>query len=208
MTTVIVVHGLWLPGSETLSLRHRLRAAGYSPVLFRYRTLADDLDTSAARLADFVSASTDDTIHLVGHSLGGLVIFKMLKAHDDPRIGRAVCIGSPFTGSVSGRNLLRLPGGARLLGRAMAQCLAEAPGWRWNSRRELGIIAGSRALGAGRLIGHLPAPSDGTVSVAETRLPGASDHLVLPVTHFSMLWSRAVADQVIAFLRRGRFDRV
>jgi hypothetical protein len=56
------------------------------------------------------------------------------------------------------------------------------------------------------MLGRLPGPHDGTVAVAETRLPGATDHVVLPVTHFSMLTSRAVADQVVAFLRRGRFE--
>ena len=70
-----------------------------------------------------------------------------------------------------------------------------------------GVIAGDRAFGMGRLIGPLPKPNDGTVTVAETRLPGATDHIVLPVTHLSMLWSGAVADEVIAFLRDGRFDR-
>ena len=38
-------------------------------------------------------------------------------------------------------------------------------------------------------------------------LAGASDHIVLPVTHLSMLWSREAAEQVVAYLRTGRFDR-
>jgi hypothetical protein len=51
----------------------------------------------------------------------------------------------------------------------------------------------------------MPVPHDGTVAVAETRIEGAADHLVLPVTHLSMLWSAAVADQAVHFLREGRF---
>jgi hypothetical protein len=43
------------------------------------------------------------------------------------------------------------------------------------------------------------------VAVEETRLEGATDHVVLHCTHTSMLWSRPVAEQVIAFLRQGRF---
>ena len=85
--------------------------------------------------------------------------------------------------------------------------LEETAGRRWDGRRELGIVAGSVPLGMGRLLGSLALPHDGTVAVEETQLPGATDHIVLPVTHFSMLWSRAVADQVVAFLRRGRFER-
>jgi len=44
------------------------------------------------------------------------------------------------------------------------------------------------------------------VKVAETRLAGATAHLVLPVTHSGFLVSREVARQTAAFLRDGRFD--
>jgi len=53
----------------------------------------------------------------------------------------------------------------------------------------------------------VPEPSDGVVTVDETRLPGLSDHLVLPVSHSGMLISREVALQTAAFLRYGRFER-
>jgi hypothetical protein len=64
------------------------------------------------------------------------------------------------------------------------------------------------SVGIGRIVApDLPAPSDGVVSVAETRLPAARDHIVLGVNHFGMLISRAVARQVCAFLREGAFVR-
>jgi hypothetical protein len=73
---------------------------------------------------------------------------------------------------------------------------------------ELGVIAGSRGIGLGRLIAPgLPRPHDGVVSVDETRVPGMADHIVLRVGHTEMLVSRAVAQQVCAFLKHGKFDR-
>ena len=45
------------------------------------------------------------------------------------------------------------------------------------------------------------------VAVAETELEGAVDHIVLPVAHAALLWSPAVAREVVHFLRAGRFDR-
>lgn len=207
MTPVIFVHGLWMPGSELFLLRGRLATAGFAPTQFRYRTVVHDLDKSAARLAEFVAQVPGETLHLVTHSLGGVLTLKMLERWGAGRVGRIVCLGPPFLGSVAAANLLKIPGGRYLLGKAIALATDEAPKRQWDGQRELGIIAGSRALGAGRLLGRLPKPHDGTVAVAETELPGATDHIVLPVSHFSMLFSRAVADQVVAFLCEGKFDR-
>jgi len=207
MTPVVFVHGLWMPGSELFLLRGRLATAGFAPRQFRYRTVVHDLDKSAARLAEFVSQVPGETVHFVTHSLGGVLTLKMLERWGVERVGRIVCLGPPFLGSAAAANFLRIPGGRYLLGKAIAQALEAAPSRQWGGQRELGIIAGSQALGAGRLLGRLQKPHDGTVTVAETELPGATDHVVLHVSHFSMLFSSAVADQVVTFLRDGRFDR-
>ncbi|MGH8635321.1 MAG: hypothetical protein ACRET7_14475, partial [Burkholderiales bacterium] len=76
-------------------------------------------------------------------------------------------------------------------------------------RRDIGVIAGRLPLGIGRLVApDLPAPSDGVVSVVETRLPAMRDHIVLNVSHSGMLISRAVSRQICAFLREGKFVHV
>ena len=71
---------------------------------------------------------------------------------------------------------------------------------------ELGIIAGTD----GELSVMPGAPqetSDGTVSVAETIVPGMMDFLEMPVSHTFMMWNQAVLQQVIHFLNYGVFDR-
>ena len=69
----------------------------------------------------------------------------------------------------------------------------------------MGVIAGCKPLGAGRLIGGVPQPNDGVVVVEETALPGASDKIMLNVCHSGMLLSDQVARQACAFLRQGYF---
>jgi hypothetical protein len=69
----------------------------------------------------------------------------------------------------------------------------------------LGVMAGSRALGLGRLLGPLGEPSDGTVLVSETHIEGAKAHLTLPTTHSGMMYSPVVAQKTAAFLQEGRF---
>jgi hypothetical protein len=51
----------------------------------------------------------------------------------------------------------------------------------------------------------LPGEHDGTVAVAETVIDGATDRLVVPVSHTGLVVSRAVARQVCAFLQDGHF---
>jgi hypothetical protein len=74
-----------------------------------------------------------------------------------------------------------------------------------NRPYEIGVIAGSRSLGAGRLIARLPEPNDGVVTVEETRIPNARDEIVLNVSHSEMLVSPKVARQACSFFRQGHF---
>lgn len=207
MDAVVVAHGLWMPGWETALLRRRLARAGFAPYLFRFPSVGEALGANAERLARFAASVPGSVVHFVGYSLGGVVTLTMLAAQPPARSGRVVCLGSPLSGSCSGRRLAALPGGSRVLGRSMCE-LNEQGGVRaWPAQRDLGIVAGRVAIGFGRLLGALHGPNDGTVAIEETRLEGATEHLVLPVSHTSMLFSSAVAEQTAHFLRFGRFRR-
>ncbi|HYC10462.1 MAG TPA: hypothetical protein VEC10_12545, partial [Steroidobacteraceae bacterium] len=69
-----------------------------------------------------------------------------------------------------------------------------------------GIVAGTQRIGFGQLIAGFDEDNDGTVAVSETRMPGAADHIVLPVSHFGMLVSGRVAHETGLFLTQGRFS--
>lgn len=208
MESVVVAHGLWMPGWETGVLRRRLAAAGFAPRLFRYRTVSETLRGNAERLARFVANVPGSVVHILGFSLGGVVTLEMFDWNPPERPGRIVCLGSPLCGSASASKLASLPGGRSLVGKSMLD-LHDRNGLRsWSGQRELGIVAGDLAVGFGRVLGALQGANDGTVAVDETRLAGAADHLVLPVSHTSMLFARSVADQACYFLRHGRFERL
>lgn len=201
---VVVVHGLWMPGWETIFLRRRLEAAGFKTHPFVYPTVGCGLDENADRLAEFASA-LPGRVHFVGHSLGGVLVLKLFERAPFERAGRIVCLGSPLVGTRAGRVLDSSPLGRRIVGRSIHDLL-ECGGCKpWSGATDLGIIAGDLPLGFGQLLGGLEKPHDGTVSVSETRLPGATEHIVLHCTHLSMLWSRAVAEHVVRFLRHGTF---
>ena len=204
---VVLVHGLWTGNWVWALLRFHLSHAGWKPQAFAYPSVHNTLRQNASLLAEFVRALDAPVVHFVGHSLGGLVICRALLDHADRRPGRVVMLGSPFLDSFSGRRLTALAPGRALLGRSVAEWLADRP-QEWNLPHELGVIAGSLPLGLGRLVApRLPRPNDGVVAVDETLVPGARDHRVLPVSHSGMLVAPRVAREIAAFLRDGRFLR-
>ena len=206
-SSVVVVHGVWMRGTSMRVLGRRLATGGFDVHAFGYPSVRDDLAANAKRLAAFIDAVPGDTVHVVGHSLGGVLVRAMLETPASARLGRIVCLGSPFTGSRTAARVARLPGGARLIGRSLGDLLARGGFDAWRAPNEVGIIAGGVPYGFGRLFGSFGEPSDGTVAIAETRLADAHDHIVLPVAHMALLWSPEVARQVEHFLRHGRFER-
>jgi pimeloyl-ACP methyl ester carboxylesterase len=212
MSTVIVyVHGLWQRGAEAVLLRRRLaRDLGADVRAFSYPSVAADATTHARALAEYLRAIRADTLHLVGHSLGGLVIVKLFEEHSEALArlppGRIVLLGSPLRGSRTARNLARLPFGKTIMGRAVGEELLVPRERRWHQQRDLGVIAGDLGVGFGRLVGTLGGASDGTILVEETQIEGVADRVVLRVSHTGMLFSTVVARAVGAFLSTGRFS--
>jgi len=202
--TIVLVHGLWMRGWVMAWLGWRLRRCGYQTVAFSYPSVRGTLSQNALRLSRFVAGLDAPRIHFMGHSLGGLVLLQMLATHPDPRIGRVVLAGCPYRASYAARKLARRGLGRRLIGRSVLQWL-EQPAPTSTDKYEMGVIAGCKPLGAGRLIGGVPQPNDGVVVVEETALPGASDQILLDVCHSGMLLSDQVAHQACAFLRHGYF---
>lgn len=203
---VIYVHGLWMSGGEALLLRHRLsRDLGCEVHAFSYSAV-QGMEEIASRLEDFVRALDPATVHFVGHSLGGLVIYRFFERYPRQAPGRVVFLGSPCVASKAAVQLGHSRFMAALMGRSVTEELLRPRERRWSFERPLGIIAGSYSFGFGQFLAGFEEESDGTVAVSETRLPGATDHIVIPVSHVGMLVSARVARETGWFLREARFS--
>ena len=203
--TVVLVHGLWMHGWVMALLELRLKRFGFRTVIFSYPSMSNSLSQNAHILSDFVAGIASSHIHFVGHSLGGLLIMQMLSECPDQRAERIVLAGSPCQASYVASKLARFKLGRYLIGHSMLQYLKQnLP--ECTDRCEVGSIAGSRSLGAGRLLGGLPDPNDGVVAVEETKIPGLHDQIILNVSHSGMLISASVAKQVCMFLQNGNFS--
>jgi pimeloyl-ACP methyl ester carboxylesterase len=205
---VILLHGLWMRGFALLMLHRRLMEAGFRVHRFDYMSVA----TTQERILGGLEARIHElgqeaqTVHLVGHSLGGLLALRACNEGARLPSGRVVCLGSPLKGSAAARRFAGMGrGGEVLLGHNRE--LLEYGFERWNGPREVGVIAGRMPLGLGAVLGQFEGDSDGTVAVDETCLPGIADHCVVETNHTGLLFSMEVARQVTEFLHRGRFDR-
>ena len=201
---VILAHGMWMGGWAMQGLRLLLSRRGYAACAFSYRSLAQGLDEHARLLAVRMAEVRQPLVHLVGHSLGGLVILRYLRNFGEERIGRVVLMGTPARGCMAGLRVENMAVAGRMLGasREVWRGLPEA----YRPQCELGVIAGSRPWGLGALLMRLPGTNDGVVRLDETEVAGMRDRIVLPVGHSGMLVSARVAREVACFLERGAFD--
>ncbi|HMM57126.1 MAG: alpha/beta fold hydrolase [Xanthomonadales bacterium PRO7] len=202
---VILLHGLWMRGFTLAALRHRLEAAGFSVDLFDYASVLRGPEIGVANLIEKTRSHKGGKVHFVGHSLGGLVALQALQRAPEITRGRVVCLGSPLRGSAVARTVAQFPGGSLVIGKSLDVLTSGVE--RWEGKQAVGAIAGRLPIGFGFAFGALASPHDGTVSVAETELPGLTDHVVVPATHTGLLFSQDAAAQTIAFLRTARFSQ-
>lgn len=120
---VILLHGLWMRGFALLLLHRRMMEAGFRVHRFDYMSVA----ASQPRILNSLQAQIHELgqdahrVHLVGHSLGGLLA---LRACVDVALppGRVVCLGSPLKGSAAARRFAGMGGVARCCSGTIANC--------------------------------------------------------------------------------------
>ena len=207
---IVLIHGLWMHGIVMEPLRRRLQKRhGFIVHNFSYPSVTQGVAENVASLREFINQFAAPQVHLVGHSLGGVLALKVSAHMPASQPGKIVCMGAPLRGSSIGRTAARLPGGKWIIGQTIRDTVLEPPFESYQGDRDVGVIAGTVSFGTGLLLpGVLKGPNDGVVTVEETRLPGITDHLEVRHTHWTMLMSRRAADQVAAFLRNGSFNRV
>ena len=210
---VILLHGLWRTEYSMKYLEWGLREMEVEVVNLTDPSLSHPIEELAVMAVEEGLAGCRDLglqrIHFVTHSLGGILVRQYLRYRGIAGLHRVVMLGPPSQGSqvadfVDGIDILEpiTPRAVEQLGTGADSIpLRLGP-----ADFELGIIAGT-ANRRGMLPGVPEQPGDGTVTVAETIVPGMLDFLELPVSHTFMMWDRRVLHQVAHFLEQGYFDR-
>jgi pimeloyl-ACP methyl ester carboxylesterase len=207
---VVLLHGLGRTKYSMQPLAYRLRRDGFDARMFGYASMTNGISELAEDLGRFVDRLTEDeqeTVHFVGHSLGGLVIRRYLK--DAPRLrGRVVMLSPPNGGSELVDRMRRFSWFQMQFGPAalvLGTSEKDLPASLGPVEFPLGVIMGTRSINP---IGSwiIPGPDDGAVSVDRSRVEGMSEFCLVPRTHTFIMWAADVAELTGHFLRYGHFS--
>jgi pimeloyl-ACP methyl ester carboxylesterase len=206
---VFLLHGICKTKLDMVPVERALKRKGYKVVNWSYKSRRYAMEELAAQLADVVSSHPAARISFVTHSMGGIIVRAYLQTYKPRNVHRFVMIAPPNQGALLADTLAPSliyrfvfgPAGQQLQrGYAGACTSAGVPDC------EFGIIAGGRSNSVG-MNPLIPGDDDGTISVESTRLPGASDFVILPYAHPYIHMMPRTAKLCVGFLQNGRFPR-
>lgn len=149
-------------------------------------------------------------IHVVTHSIGGLLIRQYLKHHKLPKQSRIVMLAPPNHGSVMADRLQNRALYRSTMGRMGAEIRTGKQGITQQLPQQLpyevGVITGNININAVS-VGAFHGQSDGKVSVESAKLKGMSDFLVVPSSHTFIMMKPSVIKQISYFLENGHFQK-
>jgi pimeloyl-ACP methyl ester carboxylesterase len=193
---VVLVHGLLMIGPVMKPLEWRLKREGFGVVNWTYWTTRDNIEIHGERLHRTLNKLDADPtvsrIHLVTHSMGGIVTRAALARGKPAKLGRIVMLAPPNHGSY------------------VARILAPALGAILRPFRELSTGDGSYVRRAPGLTGVdfavIAARWDILVARDSTHLAGEREHLVLNGFHTPLVFQSSTAQRVARYLKTGSFQ--
>lgn len=203
---VVLIHGLIRSSREMQRFTEACENAGYLPVPFTYPSTRITIPEAGRMLHDVIAGLEGVTrVHIVAHSMGGIVTRSYCQQFDEPRLGRIVMLGVPNNGAELAEVLrynvwlrwLMGPGAVELRvdPQGLVSRLPAPP-------TEFATIAGARLDGQG-WNPILPGDDDGTVTVARAHLAGATDSINIPVMHPLLTRDPGVIELTLRFLATG-----
>lgn len=206
---VLYLHGIGRSSRSMRPILIAMPADGFVHVPFEYPSTRVPLEQSANYLHSIIESLTDvSKISFVVHSMGGLVVRRYLKDHNDPRLHRLVMLGTPNNGAELADMLKRNMLFRTVYGPAGQELVTDPKGVIGTLPTptfEFGIIAGGKGDEKG-FNPLLPGDDDGTVTVASARLVGAADFLRIPKLHSFLMSDETAIAAVRCFLEHGRFS--
>ena len=202
--TVVLLHGMGRSRASLWILEQRLKRAGYLTLNFPYSSKAESIDALSETLRSFLEDNvTTIRYHLVGHSLGNIIVRNGFKGAYRDGLTRVVMLAPP-NGPARLAKAFKNLGIYRFLTGDSGQKLASEAFYKELPVPSVpfGVIAGDRGQ---RLT--FDEANDSIVAVENTKLEGMADWILLHHAHTFIMNSEDTAQQCIHFLHHGRFKR-
>jgi len=203
---VLLIHGVLMNPIEMRFLGNQLKKHGFQVHYIFYQSVLKNSVQNAQLVHKKIDKLNLPDLHIVAHSLGGLITMHLFNQFDDIPPGRVVMLGSPVNGSSTAQKVQKWPIIAPLLSQSMPNALSGKNIPEWKCNRDWGMIAGTQNQGLGRLTGGLAGISDGSVLLDETRHPKQTAHIQVNTSHTGLLFSKDVAQLCSRFLNTGKFS--
>lgn len=209
---VVLLHGMARTRRAMRPLQQALDKAGYTTVNTGYPSTSQTIEKIADNLPQMIAGcgTEPSRIHFVTHSLGGIVVRQYLQTNSLPSGSRIVMLSPPSQGSelvdrMKDWWLFKKVNGPA--GQQLSTDPQSLPNRLQPIEAEIGIITGRKSIEPwfSRII---PGEDDGKVAVERARLVEMQDFLVVDHSHPFIMNADDVIEQVLAFLRQGRFQQV
>jgi pimeloyl-ACP methyl ester carboxylesterase len=193
---VVLVHGLGAPKLAMSAMGWKLQNMGYQVYNWGYRSTRAEVQCHARQLEGVLEQFSREpdvaTIHLVTHSMGGIVARVALASQTFPKLGRMVMLAPPNAGSHAARKL------------------APVLGWLWKPLSQLSDDPQS-------FVNQLPhfrhrndiafaiieSATDAVICSSSVRLAGQCDHRVIGSRHGTLPWNAEAIRCTANFLKHG-----
>jgi len=210
-SNVLLIHGILMNPLEMRYLGSQLEKSGFNVHYVYYQSVLKGPAENATIIQEKIKQLDLPNLHLVGHSLGGVLLMHLFDQIDnsnnsnDLPEGRVVMLGSPVKGSWIAKKVSEWPIVSPFIAKSMPNALSGVDIPDWNTDRDWGMIAGVKGQGLGLLTGGMPSISDGTVLLEETYHSKQKEHIQVNKSHTALLFSKEVADLTSQFLNTGSF---
>jgi triacylglycerol lipase len=210
---VILLHGLCRSSGSMKFMEQALLESGYKVLNVDYpsrsASVSELAEAAIGKAVDHCQSAGATKIHIVTHSLGGILVRSYLSQHTITHLGRVVMLGPPNQGSevvdtLGALRIFKLING--IAGSELGTVTNSTPNRLGAANFCVGIIAGDRSINWINSM-MIPGRDDGKVSIERTKLEAMKDHIVIHATHPFLMRNKTSIRQTIHFLRNGQFER-
>ncbi len=209
---VILLHGMGRSATSMNKMESQLESAGYTVWNKSYASTKEPIEdlalTHVQSGVDYCQTQQAESIHVVTHSLGGILIRVYLQDNLIKNLGKVVMLSPPNKGSEVA-DLLKdwklyqwLTGPA---GQSLGTEKTSIPNTLKAINAPIGIITGQHSSDPWFSV-YIPGDDDGKVSVESAKLEEMHDFLVVDAGHTLIMRDSFVIQQTKTFLQEGKFN--